>query len=558
VAEASRLDETSRRIGCRRLARFGRWATAAGLGLTGCGEDAARVLDAGAEIATAPALDRLLHEWLLAQSVGDDERSARIWVRLTEAGVTGAGLWRLGSPDMHLVQSIPILLERFQEAEDELAALHVACRWLRRDGGADAVAFLDGHRSIVASDGWTIADTAGLADLPACAGDAAGATDRTGGVRCSAHVRYAGARTGTIVARGPRERLASIREAVNTAAVLCGPALRSRIDQVSATRDDGSLTPEILGRSPAIVALKEGIARSALTPFPVLIEGESGTGKELVARALHRLSPRRERPFSAVNCAALTDELVEAELFGHARGAFTGAVAARAGLFEEAHGGSLFLDEVSELSPRAQAKLLRVLQEREVRRVGENAPRRIDVRVIAATNRPLQAAVERAVFREDLLFRLAVVRLRLSPLRERVEDIPVIAMAGWRTLVAEAGKRTVLGADALARLCEHRWPGNVRELQNTLAALVVGAPARGRVAARHVDQVLAGRAEEPGPRGPLHRTRSNCERLAVAGALARHAGRRSDAARELGLTRQGLTKAIKRLGLDARPQAGVA
>src|SRR5262249_25732812 len=150
---------------------------------------------------------------------------------------------------------------------------------------------------------------------------------------------------------------------------------RARLDAIQAARQGQTQTPEILGRSPAITNLRETIARAAATPFSVLIEGESGTGKELVARAIHRLSPRRDRRLSAVNCAAITDELVEAELFGHARGAFTGAVGPRVGLVEEAHGGSLFLDEVSELSARAQAKLLRVLQEREVRRVGENAPR---------------------------------------------------------------------------------------------------------------------------------------------------------------------------------------
>jgi two-component system response regulator HydG len=292
----------------------------------------------------------------------------------------------------------------------------------------------------------------------------------------------------------------------------------------------------------------------------VLIEGESGTGKELVARAIHRLSPRRDRRFSAVNAAALTDELVEAELFGHSRGAFTGAVAPRAGLFEDAHGGSLFLDEVSELSARAQAKLLRVLQEREIRRVGENTARAVDVRIIAATNRPLSEAARAGAFRGDLLFRLAVVTLRLPPLRERIEDVPILAQASWRQLAADTGKRTLLGPDAVARLCRHRWPGNVRELQNAMAALIVSAPDRGRVSARHVNAVLSD-ADECAATPPLSldQTRLHCERSAVLRALVRNGGRRVLAARELGLTRQGLTKAMKRLGLDdGRRDAGVA
>jgi two-component system, NtrC family, response regulator HydG len=307
-------------------------------------------------------------------------------------------------------------------------------------------------------------------------------------------------------------------------------------------------------------ALRETIVRAAATPFPVLIEGESGTGKELVARAIHRLSPRRDRRFSAVNAAALTDELVEAELFGHSRGAFTGAVAPRAGLFEDAHGGSLFLDEVSELSARAQAKLLRVLQEREIRRVGENTARPVNVRIIAATNRSLSEAARGGTFRDDLLFRLAVITLRLPPLRERAEDVPILAHAIWRTLTVEAGKRAVLGPDAIARLCRHQWAGNVRELQNAMAALVVSAPDRGRVSARHVNGVLAvadGCAFQP-PLS-LDQTRANCERRAVLGALMRNGGRRTLAARELGLSRQGLTKAIKRLGLNEQGrEAGVA
>jgi two-component system response regulator HydG len=292
------------------------------------------------------------------------------------------------------------------------------------------------------------------------------------------------------------------------------------------------------------------VARVATTNFGVLIEGESGTGKELVARALHRLSPRRDRRMCAVNCAALGDDLFEAELFGHTRGAFTGAVGARPGLFEEADSGTLVLDEVGELSPRAQAKLLRALQDGEIRRVGENSSRRVDVRIVAATNRSLAEMAAAHAFREDLVFRLAVATIRMPPLRSRIEDVPLLAQTFWTQLTARAHTRAALGTDAIAALCRHRWPGNVRELQNAIAGLVLVAPARGRVTGRHVAQVLAQGAKQTDDPLPLETGRARWEQRAVAAALARHGGRRSAAARELGLTRQGLSKAIKRLGLS--------
>jgi transcriptional regulator with GAF, ATPase, and Fis domain len=262
----------------------------------------------------------------------------------------------------------------------------------------------------------------------------------------------------------------------------------------------------------------------------------------------------------SLNCAAITDELVEAELFGHTRGAFTGATSVRAGLFEEAHQSTLFLDEVAELSPRAQAKLLRVLQEGEIRRLGENAPRSIDVRVVAATNRPLRQAARDGQFREDLLFRLAVIRIVVPPLRERLEDIPLLAGVFWREVTRQTGSRAQLSPDAIAALSRHTWPGNVRQLQNVIAGLVVAAPSRGRVLSRHVAQVLdAHGGGSTVMHVPLEAARHWAERQAVAAALARHAGCRRMAASELGLSRQGLTKAIRRLGLKGRSDtAGVA
>ena len=191
--------------------------------------------------------------------------------------------------------------------------------------------------------------------------------------------------------------------------------------------------------------VRKAIARAANAPFTVLIEGESGSGKELVARAIHRAGCRRDRAFCALNCAAMPEDLVDAELFGHAKGAFTGAAIERVGLFESADGGTVFLDEVGELSARAQAKVLRVLQEGEVRRIGENFARPFDTRLVAATNRPLRTEVDAGRFRQDLLYRLDVIRISVPPLRERIEDIPLLAARFWRSSAERIGSKAVLG-----------------------------------------------------------------------------------------------------------------
>jgi two-component system response regulator HydG len=279
-----------------------------------------------------------------------------------------------------------------------------------------------------------------------------------------------------------------------------------------------------------------------------LIEGESGSGKELVARAIHRLGPRRDRRFCAINCAAITDELVEAELFGHARGAFTGAAVERAGLFEEADGGSLFLDEVGELSARAQAKLLRVLQDGEVRRVGENYPRRVDVRVIAATNRRLEQEVAASRFRADLRFRLDVVRINVPALRDRAADIPMLAAHFWQEASSRVGSRATLGPETLAALSRYDWPGNVRELQNAIAWIAVQAPRRGRIGTSMLPSQLA--RATPVSTGSFESAREDFERRFVRAALAQAGGHRGRTAQLLGVSRQGLAKMLKRLGIE--------
>jgi transcriptional regulator with GAF, ATPase, and Fis domain len=286
----------------------------------------------------------------------------------------------------------------------------------------------------------------------------------------------------------------------------------------------------------------------------VILEGESGTGKELVARAIHRLGPRRHHRLCAINCAALTDELFEAELFGHERGAFTGAVAERRGLFEEADGGTLVLDEVGELTPRAQAKLLRAIQEGEIRRVGENFSRPADARIVAASNRSLRAAVEAGTFRHDLLYRLEVIRIVVPPLRERVDDVPLLAARFWQHATSRLGSRATLAPGTLGVLARYDWPGNVRELQNVMAALAVAAGRRGSVGPDRLPPAIAGQAAVRG--ATLDEARRLFEVRFVRAALARAGGRRAQAARELGVSRQGLAKLMGRLGIASVDEAG--
>jgi transcriptional regulator with PAS, ATPase and Fis domain len=266
----------------------------------------------------------------------------------------------------------------------------------------------------------------------------------------------------------------------------------------------------------------------------------------------HQRSARRDRRFCDVNCAALPDELLESELFGHMRGAFTGAVADKAGLFEEADGGTLFLDEVSDLSARGQAKLLRVLQQQEVRRVGETFSRKVDVRLLAAANRDLRADAAQSCFRADLLYRIDVIRIRIPALRERPEDIPVLAQHFWHASSARVECRATLTHALLAELARYHWPGNVRELQNVIAALAVAAPARGLVRPSLLPPAITGAASVTSRR--LSDARAQFERRCVEVALARASGNRTRAAAELGLSRQGLLKTMARLGLEVRAE----
>jgi transcriptional regulator with PAS, ATPase and Fis domain len=334
-------------------------------------------------------------------------------------------------------------------------------------------------------------------------------------------------------------------KAVAAAAAPCLGALLEQ--QTRESRLTGSI--ELLGDGAAMESIRRAVLRAADAPYPVLIQGESGSGKELVARAIHRASARRTRPLCALNCAALPDDLLEAELFGHARGAFTGAVAERAGLFEEADGGVLLLDEVGELTPRAQAKLLRAIQEGEIKRIGETFSRKVDVRIVAATNRALDQEVTAGRFRADLRYRLDVVRIIVSPLRERPEDIATLAQHFWKIATERVGSRAVLGGSTVAALARYDWPGNVRELQNVLASLAVAAPRRGVVGPGALPAAIASHAARQ-TGATLESARRVFEERYVRAALARSGGHRGRAAAELGLSRQGLAKLMDRLGVS--------
>jgi transcriptional regulator with PAS, ATPase and Fis domain len=291
-----------------------------------------------------------------------------------------------------------------------------------------------------------------------------------------------------------------------------------------------------------IFRLVEDLQESEAT---VLLSGESGTGKELVARAIHLHSPRRRGPFVAVNCGALPGELLESEMFGHVRGAFTGAVRDRVGRFEAAAGGTLFLDEVGDLPLHLQVKLLRVLQERTFERVGESVTRKSDVRIIAATNLDLRRAVHEGRFREDLYYRLRVVPIEIPPLRERRADVEILARHLLRKVSARHGRSLLLAPDALRALLRYPWPGNVRELENALEYAV--AVCRGQTI--HAEdlpaEVVEGAPLQPPERIPI--TASERERLRAV--LEAHHWRRDEAARALGMSRTTLWRKMRELSL---------
>ncbi len=299
----------------------------------------------------------------------------------------------------------------------------------------------------------------------------------------------------------------------------------------------------LLGDAAATRRLRELIAKVAPSEATVLVRGESGAGKEVVARAIHAESGRRDDPFLAVNCAAITESLLESELFGYRQGAFTGADADREGLFEAARGGTVFLDEIGEAGPAVQAKLLRVLESRTINRVGDPRERHVDARVVAATNRPLEQAIAAGTFREDLYYRLLVFPLDVPPLRERVDDIEPLAL---HFLVRLGRRERALPAATLRRLRAHAWPGNVRELRNVLERAHILA---GGEALRDEHVVLdAAPAARQGAGADLNLDEN--ARGLIRAAIARASGNKALAARMLGITRRTLYSRIKLLGLE--------
>ena len=320
-------------------------------------------------------------------------------------------------------------------------------------------------------------------------------------------------------------------------------ALRARVDRQFV----------MVGESFAMRQLREQVEMAAPTNGRVLIYGDNGTGKELVARTIHQLSRRRQGPFIEVNCAAIPEELIESELFGHQKGAFTGAVADKPGRFEQAHGGTIFLDEIADMSLKTQAKVLRVLQEQVMERVGGTQRIKVDVRVLAATNKDLLAEIRAGRFREDLYFRLNVIPIFVPPLRDRQDDIPLLADHFMALMAAEYGRRPKrLAPEAVGRLQQYAWPGNVRELRNVIERLMIMVPgdtitAQDLAFLGHDDLRDVAAAFETSV--PLAEARERFEREYILKALAAQHGNISRTADVLGVERSNLYKKMKAFGI---------
>jgi DNA-binding NtrC family response regulator len=315
-----------------------------------------------------------------------------------------------------------------------------------------------------------------------------------------------------------------------------------------------TMPPALLGRTPAMTGVYKQIAHAASAEAPVLIIGESGTGKELVARAIHQHGNRSGRPFVPINCGALTETLLESELFGHMKGSFTGAVADSKGVFQTAHTGTVFLDEVGEMSPALQVKLLRVLQEGEVRPVGASRTVKVDVRIVAATNVDVERAVTEGKFRQDLFYRLGVVIIKLPPLRERHEDIPLLIERFLKAACAKAGKRVELTPAAVEALSAYHWPGNVRELENLIERMVVFS--RGsRIDVGDLPPTVT-------PRAPVLEKRlfddlptlDEIERRYLLHVLEQVGNNRTRAAEVMGIDRRTLYRMAERFGIPLGEQ----
>jgi two-component system response regulator HydG len=368
-----------------------------------------------------------------------------------------------------------------------------------------------------------------------------------------------GAVAGTLAAWFPpeeAENLSDHRETLSAVATLAGAALEN-VRDIESLQNENELLRErldasetgIIGDTPLIQKLTQLIARLAPQDTSVLILGESGTGKELVARALHRLSPRAPKPFIAINCAAVTETLLESELFGHEKGAFTGAVAQKKGKLELAEGGTVFLDEIGEMAPPLQAKMLRVLQQREFDRVGGDRTIKLNVRIVAATNRDLTAEVRRGAFREDLFHRLNVVALRVPPLRERVADIHALALYFLHRAAARCRRRvTGISEEAERCLLAYRWPGNIRELENAIERAVVLGQSD-MVLPEDLPETILESAEVPAVPGALQTSVTQSKRELILTAWREAGGDHNEAAARLKIHPNSLRRLIRVLNL---------
>ena len=311
---------------------------------------------------------------------------------------------------------------------------------------------------------------------------------------------------------------------------------------------------DMIGQSKSIRKVYALLNKIKSTESTVLIQGENGTGKELIARSVHYNSPRKDKPFVIQNCSAFNDNLLESELFGHAKGAFTGAIREKKGLFEEAHKGTFFLDEIGDTSPAMQVKLLRVVQEGTFTPVGSVQQKHVDVRIIAATNKPLAELVEKKLFREDLYYRLNVVDIYVPPLRERREDIPLLVEYFLNGAQDRTGKRKTLSKIAMEKFCEHKWPGNIRELQNEIERLVIISSDEKIIDANLLSSRITKNVETNVPviSDSLKGSIKNIERHMIIEGLKRTGGNKSKLARELGISRAGLLMKISKYDLDKK------
>jgi DNA-binding NtrC family response regulator len=338
--------------------------------------------------------------------------------------------------------------------------------------------------------------------------------------------------------------------------VMAVQALRDENRRLREELDGRYQFDNIIGRSAAMRDIFQTVERVAPTRATVLLAGESGVGKDMIARAIHHHSPRSRHAFVKINCTALPENLMESELFGYEKGAFTGATVSKPGKFEQADQGTAFLDEIGDVPGNIQVKLLRILQERQFERLGSNLTRNVDVRVIAATNVDLRAALEEGRFREDLYYRLNVVPINIPPLRQRREDIPFLALHFVAKLSKELGSRTrEISPAAVDKLLEHAWPGNVRELENTIERSLVLASGDtlqpGDIRLEEARGVSAAMQSQQAPLLPEGETLEHWEQMMIKEALRRANGNKSQAARLLGLTRNALRYRLSQMGMDS-------